>query len=68
MPSSAPNDHSKLRISDQIDKAQCLSYGELKSFTESIPEALQTEIAGLIKFDDLVMDVQHNNEMKANAG
>lgn len=48
----------------KVDAANCLPWEELKTFMKSLPEKRQAEFAGLIKFEDLIMEVQHKNEMK----
>jgi hypothetical protein len=56
---------SLVKATTLIDKASCLAYLDFKNFVQSLSEPHQTEIASIVKFDDLVMDVQHANEMKA---
>jgi hypothetical protein len=53
-----------LRIADKVDAAKCLPWSDLKAFIQSLTEKRQTEFAALIKFEDLIMEVQHKNEMK----
>lgn len=55
---------TSMRIAEKVDAAKCLPFQDLKLFIASLPIHRQEEFAGLLKYEDLILGVQHKNEMK----